>query len=76
MLSCSAYFKKVGGANVLHERLDPKARDFIIRKAATHGQATFASTPLRKCEQSAVATVSASSESWEAGWERRIGHSS
>ena len=39
----SAYFKKVGGANVLHERLDPKARDFIIRKAATHGQATFAS---------------------------------
>ena len=30
----------------------------------------------RQREQSAVATVSASSESWEAGWERRIGHSS
>ena len=27
----------------------------------------------RQREQSAVATVSASSESWEAGWERRIG---
>ena len=28
----------------------------------------------RQREHSAVATVSASSESWEAGWERRIGH--
>ena len=39
----SPYFKKVPHANVLHESLDPKARDYVIRKAATHGQATFAS---------------------------------
>ena len=39
----SAYFKKVLNANVLSESLDTKTRDFMIRKAATHGQATFAS---------------------------------
>ena len=39
----SPYFKKVPHANVLSESLDPKARDYVIRKAATHGQATFAS---------------------------------
>ena len=39
----SAYFKKVPHANVLDESLDPKTRDYVIRKAATHGQATFAS---------------------------------
>ena len=39
----SAYFKKVPHANVLNESLDPKARDYVIRKAATYGQATFAS---------------------------------
>ena len=41
--TASPYFKKVPQANVLHERLDPKARDYVIRKAATQGQATFAS---------------------------------
>lgn len=39
----SPYFKKVVHANVLHERLDSKARDYVIRKAATAGQATFSS---------------------------------
>ena len=39
----SVYFKKVQHANVLHEGVNPKDRDFVIRKAATNGQATFAS---------------------------------
>ena len=49
--------------------LDPKARDFIIRKAATHGQATFASEAFGRgtdffCKDSKLTNAGAPPAGW------------